>query len=563
MALQNPKIDTMGGFMNAIYYIPSYQRDYSWEQDELQDFWKDITDSLQEDYESHFFGQVVVHKDSANNNMKNIIDGQQRTTTSMIFMRALQFYYQELLKISPTLSTATKKVSEISSQAIGYYDDEEKAPHLNFNDSVSNNYFINNILLSGPSEKKQKSKACERMRKAYKFFCNNLEDDLSGCTSLTEKKDLLNDYYNSFTQKFQVLYIEATDIGEAFVIFETLNARGVALETADLLKNFIFSKSDINYAQKTWKTMIDDLDKADTTKYIRHYWISSTEFARDKELYKKISNKIQDDKHAANTLLENLATYAKYYHDLCYPEDASTFEDDNLITSVTNLKTLKAKTFYPVILAMYQVKDINTGKAKYTEKDIAQVANTIETYIFRNFTICGRVSNTGEILFAKVASQIVKENISTVEDIVAEIRKEMVDDTTFKELFAIWEGTTSSKETIRYILKKIHNATTKNKEISTNNNEVHIEHIHPVKAQSWNFTEEEHEKYLWRLGNLTLLSSKLNETIKNSVFDVKKNSYKESWIQPTIDLLAYDQWTPKEIEKRQSKMAELALKIWK
>lgn len=306
----------------------------------------------------------------------------------------------------------------------------------------------------------------------------------------------MNDYYNSFTQKFQVLYIEATDIGEAFIIFETLNARGVALETADLLKKIIFSKSDINYAQKTWENMIDDLDKADTTKYIRHYWISSTEFARDKELYKKISNKIHDDKHAANTLLENLATYAKYYHDLCYPEDASTFEDENLITSVNNLKTLKAKSFYPVILAMYQVKDINIGKAKYTEKDIAQVANTIETYIFRNFTICGRVANTGEILFAKVASQIVKENVSTADDIVAEIRKEMVDDTTFKELFAIWEGTTSSKETIRYILKKIHNTTTKNKEISTNNNDVHIEHVHPVKAQLWNFSDEDHEKYL-------------------------------------------------------------------
>lgn len=212
---------------------------------------------------------------------------------------------------------------------------------------------------------------------------------------------------------------------------------------------------------------------------------------------------------------------------------------------------------------MYQVKDINTGKAKYTEKNIAQVANTIETYIFRNFTICGRVANTGEILFAKVASQIVKENVSTADDIVAEIRKEMVDDTTFKELFAIWEGTTSSKETIRYILKKIHNTTTKNKEISTNNNDVHIEHVHPVKAQLWNFSDEDHEKYLWRLGNLTLLSSKLNETVKNNVFDVKKNSYKDSWIQPTIDLLKYDQWTPKEIEERQNKMAELALKIWK
>lgn len=187
-------------------------------------------------------GQVVVHKDSANDNIKNIIDGQQRTTTSMIFMRALQYYYQELLKVEPTLSTATKKVSEISSQAIGYYDDaEEHAPHLNFNDTVSNDYFINSILLDGPYGKKQKSKACERMRKAYEFFCNNLKDELSGCSSIIEKKDLLNDYYNSFTQKFQVLYIEATDIGEAFIIFETLNARGVALETADLLKNFIFS----------------------------------------------------------------------------------------------------------------------------------------------------------------------------------------------------------------------------------------------------------------------------------------------------------------------------------
>lgn len=110
-----------------------------------------------------FLGQVVVHKDSANGNIKNIIDGQQRTTTSMIFMRALQYYYQELLKVEPTLSTATKKVSEISSQAIGYYDDEEHAPHLNFNDTVSNDYFINSILLDGPYGKKQKSKACERM----------------------------------------------------------------------------------------------------------------------------------------------------------------------------------------------------------------------------------------------------------------------------------------------------------------------------------------------------------------------------------------------------------------
>ena len=52
--------------------------------------------------------------------------------------------------------------------------------------------------------------------------------------------EILDKYYNVFKDKFNVMYMEATKLEEAFIIFETLNARGRELETADLLKNYIF-----------------------------------------------------------------------------------------------------------------------------------------------------------------------------------------------------------------------------------------------------------------------------------------------------------------------------------
>ena len=89
------------------------------------------------------------------------------------------------------------------------------------------------------------------------------------------------------------MYIEATKLEEAFIIFETLNARGKDLETADLLKNFVFSKSkDVDDTQKKWNSIVDNLDKIDTTNYIRHYWNSSHKFIRKNDLYREIVPKL-------------------------------------------------------------------------------------------------------------------------------------------------------------------------------------------------------------------------------------------------------------------------------
>ena len=95
MALQNCSIWNMKTYLGETYFIPDYQREYSWEADELGDFWDDLVATKKDpDMAPHFFGQVVVHHDEQ---AKYIIDGQQRTITSVIFLRALQMFYKEIL----------------------------------------------------------------------------------------------------------------------------------------------------------------------------------------------------------------------------------------------------------------------------------------------------------------------------------------------------------------------------------------------------------------------------------------------------------------------------------
>ena len=559
MALQNYKIDAIKGFLNDIYYIPNYQREYSWGTEEIEDFWKDIEYTKDNTSLVHFFGQIVVHNDEERSK-KYIIDGQQRTITSIIFLRALQLIYIKLSK-DFDIKAATKRIASISNTFIGDYDETDKNPHLNLGDD-DNDFFINNIICGEPSTKNIKKKSQDRMNKAFRLLHSYLVDKISFTADGQEKFNVVDKYFFTFIDSFKVMYIEATKLDEAFIIFETLNARGKDLETADLLKNYIFSKStNIANTEKKWNLMIDHLDTADPTKYIRHYWNSSHSFVRDKELYHEITRKIVSARDS-NELMERLEKYAQAYHDMANPEDSNYFSEQVLINSLSALNTMKARTYYPVVLAMLQ------AEVKFSEKDIAKVVSTVETYIFRNFTICGKVANRMDILMSDIALSIYESELNSVEDICSAIRngykgKEgMVSDIEFKTQFEIYKQ--SNKEIIRYILRKIHNYLENGKnEINVNNMEVHIEHIMPVNNNKWNVDIEFHDEYLWRLGNLALLSDKLNGSASNDSFDAKKPYYRESKIEPNKQLAKNSKWGKEEIEARQKQLAGYALEIWK
>lgn len=138
----------------------------------------------------------------------------------------------------------------------------------------------------------------------------------------------------------------------------------------------------------------------------------------------------------------------------------------------------------------------------------------------------------------------------------------MVSDEEFINNFRIFNS--KKNAVIRYLLRKINNFDINETKIVDDSNRVHVEHILPKKINDeWiNFNDEDHETYLWRLGNLTLLGQEYNNRAKNKGFDKKKEIYKKSEIKMTRDLVSIDDWTTFTIVKRQEDFAEIALKIW-
>jgi len=557
MALQNSSVWTMHTFLGGTYHIPDYQREYSWEAEELGDFWDDLEATRSDpDRLIHFFGQIVIHIDEQEGK-KYIIDGQQRSITSVVFLRALQLCYEKIY-LDTKNDEANDKYSDIRSLYIGRYTEKSNSLHL-FLSALDSDYFRNSIQLGKPNKKgKEKKKSHERLRKAFVFFSDKLDAAMAEYSSDEEEQlECLNEFFDAFTTRFNVLYLEATKLDEAFVIFETLNARGKDLETADLLKNFIFSQSKIDVSQslKRWNAMIGALDKADPTKFIRHYWNSCHEFTRDKALYRSISKEVSTPK-TSRELLATLETLAPYYQAMSFPGEDSAFENGRLIACLKALKILKAKSFYPVILALKQ------ADTQYSEDDIADVAEAIESYVFRNLTICGRVANQSERFFAALAKQIYDGVLENTIDVCDKIKSQIVTDEEFFNAMSIWTPAKSEKEIVRYVLTKVHKHLDKTLEINPETSEVHIEHIMPVNSDQWDVPPDVHDAYLWRLGNLMLLSGPINISVSNKPFNEKKSGYLSSKIEPNKDVAYYIQWGPDEIKDRQEKLCGYAQAIW-
>ena len=104
--------------------------------------------------------------------------------------------------------------------------------------------FFKNFIQS--SQKKHiKNKLTKSQKKIYEaktFFEERVNEFLDNFEEVEQQVDSLKEMEENLLTKFKNMYIEANEEGEAFIIFETLNARGKALETSDLLKTMCLDK---------------------------------------------------------------------------------------------------------------------------------------------------------------------------------------------------------------------------------------------------------------------------------------------------------------------------------
>lgn len=565
MGMLNSNLIKLGSFLgNEKLFIPEYQRGYSWEETQLDDFWIDLVQIYEENTrDEHFLGQVVIHKNKEDGK-RYIIDGQQRISTTIILLDILRTKFKEIAD-STNNNDANDDAEDINTKYIGRVSESKKEQYLSMG-GVDKEFFINYIQARGPIDYSDRKFEKKRLRPsnynifyASKFF----EDKVSKFITKKSPNEYieLNKLYQCLINQFILMTVETDDINEAYIIFESLNARGKALETADLLKNHILrvAQSDLSNATETWNTIIDNLDNIDPTKFIRYYWNSTNRFAREKDLFKALRKDIKTQSDV-NTLLANLRSLSKVCAAILHPEDNKDFDLTELNERLIEMQKLDASSYIPVIFAL--------RLQNYSEEDINEVLKAIETLVVRNFVVSGLVANKYELEFAQIAKSISDKswpphnNSPTKDDILKKLYSLMVSDDEFINNFKVFNS--KKNAVIRYLLRKINNFDVSETNIVDDSNRVHVEHILPKKINDeWiNFNAEDHETYLWRIGNLTLLGQEYNNRAKNKGFDKKKEIYKKSEIKMTRDLVTIDDWTTLTIVKRQEDFAEIALKIW-
>lgn len=542
-------ISGMGAFIKENkFFVPRYQRTYSWEEKHVVDLFEDIKTNINES--EYFLGTLVLTR---KNDELEIIDGQQRITTILLFFAAFKEIFKKNNKITQSDDVHKNYLSDFDRR------EERNVPKLKLSDQ-DNQYYENYIVNENRSFLAKKI-SHEKIKFAFEKAISFAEDELKYHKNEISR---LHDLMDFIDKKLKVVTIIVPEDSNAYTIFETLNDRGLVLAQIDLVKNYLYSRSGSRLAevQTQWNELISKLEAIEEPillEYIKVFWMSEYGFIR--EINNKLYQGIKSEKKSptdVSTFVVNLNRDLDLY--LALINDNNSFWAEYSFDCKEYIKTLnylELKQFRPLALAVLK---------NFDKTEVRKTLKLIVSWMVRNL-IVGSGGGALEESFAKKAVEITKKRITTASQLRLGLRELIPQDKEFSDKFKI---ATVSKETLaRYYLRAIENFNNGQDKpeliVNSNPNCVSLEHILP-KSPNNNyplFSVEEHNFFLKRIGNLTIMNTKFNNDQKNLAFVDKKKQYSTSDIKLTKNLAKIKgDWSPNCIEKRQSKLADSAIKTW-
>lgn len=195
-------------------------------------------------------------------------------------------------------------------------------------------------------------------------------------------------------------------------------------------------------------------------------------------------------------------------------------------------------------------------------KDINRVLKTILVLVVRNFYFLSEKTNDIVKPFANLSKKLYNGEIS-IDTLLNNIYSYAETDDLVKR--AIINKDYIKRKAVRALLIIMYN--NGSEELKINNGKVDLEHILPQKPKEggvWDNTfSKEHNKYVNKLGNLTLWYTEDNRCASNAEFANKVDKYKTSQLEENIKISKKDKWTKKEINQRTKNMADEILKIFR
>jgi len=533
------------------YSVPRFQRDYAWGLEQWEDLWADIETLKEEHY--HYMGYIVLqHKE---NDVFEVIDGQQRLVTLSLIILAAMKQIQGFIDQNIEKSDNQERLQVLTDRFVGSKNPVSLRVESKLSLNRNNGTYFKSICSNlKPPEHRSITSTNKLLAKAFSFFTKKKMGD-SGSEVAA--------FIENFSSAMIFTKIVVQNDLNAYKVFETLNARGVKLSTPDLLKNYIFSvvtkdddvsDEELNDLDERWSEILGQLGESNFTDFVRYHHNFQAKMVTKKELFSSV-RKLAQTPESAHVYLDSLANYAPVYASLLSPHDEWWSREEGVYSSakgyLEGLKLFSIKQPFTVLMVAFN---------KFSAEEFIKMVRYLYVLSIRYNVICHFSPNEQEKRYNQMAIKVFNGEYKRASHVKNgdEFRALYPDDVEFVNALKFYKmPSRQSSKKIRFLLAEIE----KHLGHDVDYNRVVLEHVCPYNPDAdWveSFGEGIHD-VKDRLGNMTLL---VEDHLQRASFKEKKQSYIESPFEQAKRIAEYSEWTLQNVNDYQTWLSEQAKRTW-
>jgi uncharacterized protein with ParB-like and HNH nuclease domain len=549
----------------SFFRIPRFQRPYSWDHANVEEFWNDAIVENDLDY---FIGNFVVYDEKG---VLAVVDGQQRLTTITLLLCSLRNVLKE-----EGFSNLAKGIHHLIERPDikndRYYVLRTETSYPFFQEHVQKFGTPTSVPDVGPEEK--------LLKEAYDYLRGNLDSTVGGIkaqTSLSDakKKARVEEELSKIRDKIlglKLIFTSLDNEDDAYLIFETLNTRGKDLTLSDLVKSHLARllkppNKGVDLAKDKWSKIAETFDESQAdlsvSTFIHHFWLSRYDYITEKKLYKALRKRIKKDDAAK--FLDDLVKESQIYRQIYEPSYKKWKKEDlDIRDSLDAMSLFRVRQQLPMVLAVMRHYEDGALKSKHVKETLS----AIESFHFVFTAVTSQRSSGGiSLMYASAARNLhdassLSDKAAALHALETKLRTKIPGYTEFEAKFIELRYSsklTKQKNLVRYTLSKICQRNSSGTPLDPD--KLTIEHIAPENpAKGGGLTDEQ----IASIGNLIVVDQALNKKLANKSFADKKKILEKAniWVDPVI--LNAVSWGSAEIESRARSLASEAYdKIWK
>ena len=533
------------------YIVPAYQRPYTWKDEHVKQLIDDINDSRHSGMKDYFIGSLIcIEKDKE---VFEVVDGQQRLITLTLIFRQLAEYLE---------GGAHHDLKNLYIREDHLAHDVTAAPVVEVRETEQIVY--SSILEKGAHEGKM-----SQAEKVFASNAKNIKKYLDHILGEDDRERRVKDLAGYICRAVNVIFLKVDDDGNAFRLFHVLNSRGTPLNDADLLKSKLLESArhdpiGSKKIENAWREMEECVGGKDLNAFLLINKISEKKDRNrvSKQNYQyyatKLGSQYGDD---SVSMAIDLLKSAKNHRDLMTPD-----RNVGVRRVIAHLLRLKShKEWLPAFLAFFNKCDAG----KCSMGDFPQMACLFEKVYMQ----CCVFQGVRDSLCYYAIEAINAEN-GSFDDVMAVI-KGQADSERFEDALdstLLYDGKRPKIITLmKCVLLRLEDEWRDNSVVKAYDlKDITVEHVMPQRRDDkyWRerFTDEQHEAWLHKLGNLTLLPRGKNSAARDHDFNRKKVAYregnKESGFELTKEVCEAEQWDMKTIKERHSRLKRKLVVLW-